>query len=318
LTKVRSSDKDFTNINDEKKLIVTGTHDEISRAKDLIREKTDESRDARNYGNVIYMSIPAAKVGLVIGKQGQTIHDLQTASGARVAVLPNSDPMAVERQLVISGDEDAIKRAKELVHDVMYGIGTTLKLAGKNSTSITIPDHTIGLLIGKKGEYLKQMQEMSKAEIFIESVPHGASSTMRNVHISGSPEAMLYAQELVMQKVAAALKREGKEDEFLYEIGSYDLVKPSEANRQPGMAMFDPSTYTAYYQQYYAALAASADPNSTEQQDQLSQMQQMWSNPEYLAYYQQYYAAMAANAGGQNGTETSNLSNVPPESSSNL
>lgn len=271
-------DQNFSNINEERKIVLTGTHDELSRAKELIKEKTDESMAGKSFGNVVYLAIPAAKVGLVIGKQGQTIHDLQTASGARVAVLPNNDPMAVERTIIISGEEDCIKRAKELIHDVMYGIGTTLKLAGKNTMTLTIPDHTIGLLIGKKGEYLKQMQEMSKAEIFIESIPSNSNPNLRNVHISGTPDAMNYAQELVMSKVAAALKREGKEDDYVYDMGSYDFVKPSEASMQPSMQMYDPASYdpaayAAYYHQYYQAFMAHYDP----------------TNPEHQAFYNYYH-----------------------------
>ncbi|KAG9154083.1 hypothetical protein Leryth_000577 [Lithospermum erythrorhizon] len=68
------------------------------------------------------MKIPNNKVGLVIGKGGETIKNMQATTGARIQViplhLPPGDP-STERTCQIDGTSDQIEAAKQLVNEVI-------------------------------------------------------------------------------------------------------------------------------------------------------------------------------------------------------
>jgi far upstream element-binding protein len=72
------------------------------------------------------MQIANNKVGLVIGKGGETIKSMQAKSGARIQViplhLPPGDP-ATERTLYIDGTTEQIEIAKQLVSEVTSEVG---------------------------------------------------------------------------------------------------------------------------------------------------------------------------------------------------
>ncbi|KAF9945569.1 Far upstream element-binding protein 1, partial [Mortierella alpina] len=71
-------------------------------------------------GNTATMQIPSTKVGLVIGRGGETIRDLQDRSGARIAVTPSPmDQTSPSRTVSITGDDGAIERAKSFIEEIV-------------------------------------------------------------------------------------------------------------------------------------------------------------------------------------------------------
>nr|XP_023908716.1 flotillin-like protein 3 [Quercus suber]POF15407.1 flotillin-like protein 3 [Quercus suber] len=68
------------------------------------------------------MKIPNNKVGLVIGKGGETIKNMQANTGARIQVIPLHLPpgdTSTERTLQIDGTSEQIETAKQLVNEVI-------------------------------------------------------------------------------------------------------------------------------------------------------------------------------------------------------
>lgn len=63
--------------------------------------------------------IPGDKVGLVIGRGGETIKSIMARSGARVEVDKNIQPGVVTRICFITGDEAAIEAAKGFINDAI-------------------------------------------------------------------------------------------------------------------------------------------------------------------------------------------------------
>jgi len=64
--------------------------------------------------------IPKNKVGLVIGKRGKTIKNLQMRSGVKMDVIKKSLPPDVGSKILrITGDADKIEDAKQLVNEVI-------------------------------------------------------------------------------------------------------------------------------------------------------------------------------------------------------
>ncbi|KAJ2724755.1 hypothetical protein GGI07_001716 [Coemansia sp. Benny D115] len=63
--------------------------------------------------------VPNAKVGLIIGRGGESIRDIQTASGARVQVQPDNGRGAPERPIQLIGLPDQIEHARARIMEIV-------------------------------------------------------------------------------------------------------------------------------------------------------------------------------------------------------
>jgi len=69
------------------------------------------------------MSVPSNKVGLVMGKGGETIRMICSESGAHCQVDKSAPDGARDKTIVIKGRPEAVERAKELINDKIGGGG---------------------------------------------------------------------------------------------------------------------------------------------------------------------------------------------------
>ena len=69
------------------------------------------------------MSVPSNKVGLVMGKGGETIRSICSESGAHCQVDKSAPDGARDKNIVIKGRPDAVERAKEMISDRIGGGG---------------------------------------------------------------------------------------------------------------------------------------------------------------------------------------------------
>ena len=65
------------------------------------------------------MNVPGHKVGLIIGRGGKTIKQLQERSGAKITIIQDSPKVAHEKPLRITRDPGAVEAAKELVAEIL-------------------------------------------------------------------------------------------------------------------------------------------------------------------------------------------------------
>merc|ERR1739848_503048 len=70
-------------------------------------------------GGCFEMSVPGHKVGLIIGKGGETIKQLQERSGAKIIIIQDSAELANEKPLRITGDPNGVETAKQLVTEIL-------------------------------------------------------------------------------------------------------------------------------------------------------------------------------------------------------
>lgn len=63
--------------------------------------------------------VPGPKVGLIIGKGGETIKQLQEKSGAKMVVIQDGPNQEQEKPLRISGEPSKVEYAKQLVYDLI-------------------------------------------------------------------------------------------------------------------------------------------------------------------------------------------------------
>ncbi|RUP47817.1 hypothetical protein BC936DRAFT_145305 [Jimgerdemannia flammicorona] len=120
----------------DRRVTVTGRHEDVKSAREMIQQALDDARAAdlarRGSGPgltasaaavgrmTLTITIPSAKVGLVIGRGGETIRDLQDRSGAKIMVTPdNAAEKAAERTVNLVGEDDAIQRAKALIDEIV-------------------------------------------------------------------------------------------------------------------------------------------------------------------------------------------------------
>ncbi|KAJ8300888.1 hypothetical protein KUTeg_022407 [Tegillarca granosa] len=126
--------------------------------------------------NVIELMIPGNKVGLIIGKGGETIKVLQERAGVKMVMIQDSNiPSANEKPLRISGEPTKCQRAKEMVMDLLAekemenmgrgGFNSNDFGGGGYPMEIPVPRSLVGIVIGKNGEMIKKIQNETSAKV---------------------------------------------------------------------------------------------------------------------------------------------------------
>ena len=65
------------------------------------------------------MMIPGHKVGLVIGKGGETIKQIQEQTGATLIIIQDSNQQAEQKPMRITGAPESVERAKAEVFKIL-------------------------------------------------------------------------------------------------------------------------------------------------------------------------------------------------------
>ncbi|KAG4931505.1 hypothetical protein JHK84_048499 [Glycine max] len=161
------------------------------------------------------IDIPNGRVGVIIGKGGETIKYLQLQSGAKIQVTRDmdADPNSATRTVELMGSPDAIATAEKLINEVLAeaetgGSGIVARRvagqAGSDEYVSKIPNNKVGLVIGKGGETIKNMQASTGARIQVIPLhlPPGDTSTERTLKIEGTPEQIESAKQMVNQVIS--------------------------------------------------------------------------------------------------------------------
>eukprot|EP00250_Pteridium_aquilinum_P010688 c19567_g1_i1 orf=804-2882(-) len=160
------------------------------------------------------VEIPNAKVGLVIGKGGDTIKHIQLQSGARVQITKDMDhnPNVPFRTVELMGTPEQIDRAEQAIHDVIAEADAaaansshgTYPPAGEQ-VQLTVPTNKVGLIIGRGGETIKGLQSRTGARIQL--VPllgppeYHSGVAERVLTLMGSKEQVDAASELIKELI---------------------------------------------------------------------------------------------------------------------
>merc|ERR1719318_2182377 len=188
-------------------------------------------------GGQVEMMVPGHKVGLIIGKGGETIKMLQEQTGAKIIIIQESNEHAEQKPLRISGPPEAIEEAKGKVMEILNqnddrngyggrgrgrggpgggrggprggfsgrgrggGAGWPSGGDGGEKTEyVMVPASKVGLVIGKGGETIKSINQASGAHTEIDkNAPPDARE--KNFIIRGPPECVERAKQMVMEKI---------------------------------------------------------------------------------------------------------------------
>ncbi|CAL4094354.1 unnamed protein product, partial [Meganyctiphanes norvegica] len=166
------------------------------------------------------IQVPDKMVGLIIGRGGEQITRLQRDSGAKIQMAQDSCGMP-DRICTVSGARDAINRAKEMIFEIVSrGDGPVERRPGGGGGGggggpmgppgmegmggggeISIPGPKVGLIIGKGGETIKQLQEKSGAKmVIIQDGPQQENE--KPLRITGEPHKVEMAKQLVYDLIA--------------------------------------------------------------------------------------------------------------------
>ncbi|KMU77268.1 far upstream element-binding protein 2 [Coccidioides immitis RMSCC 3703] len=164
------------------------------------------------------MMVPDRTVGLIIGRGGETIKDLQDRSGCHVIIAPEDKSLNGLRPVNLNGAPRAIQRAKDLILEV---VETDSRQGGappqreprgyaperdtgapapeRGDDSIFIPKESVGMIIGKGGDTIKELQNITGCKVNI--LPAVGREVDREVVMIGSKQAIEQMKKSILEKV---------------------------------------------------------------------------------------------------------------------
>lgn len=175
--------------------------------------------------------VPDRTVGLIIGRGGETIRDLQERSGCHVNIVGEQKSVNGLRPVNLIGTREAAIRAKDLIMEIVesdskgstskdrvpaqrdnsrdagYGGGYGGGGSGsgdKINDSIFVPSEAVGMIIGKGGETIKEMQSTTGCKINV-SPSSGSGEVEREIGLVGSRDAIAAAKRAIEDKVDAVV-----------------------------------------------------------------------------------------------------------------
>ncbi|KAI9875817.1 MAG: hypothetical protein M1830_007950 [Pleopsidium flavum] len=169
--------------------------------------------------------VPDRTVGLIIGRGGETIRDLQERSGCHVNIVGEQKSVNGLRPVNLIGTPQAAAMAKDLIMEIVdsdtkslanqglqapprdvsreyggYGGGDSYGSGGeKINDHIIVPSEAVGMIIGKGGETIKDMQNTTGCKINV--APASNPDFEREIGLVGSRASIEQAKRAIMDKV---------------------------------------------------------------------------------------------------------------------
>ncbi|XP_039718804.1 far upstream element-binding protein 3 isoform X2 [Pteropus medius] len=208
----------------ERPCVLTGTPESIEQAKRLLGQIVDRCRNGPGFHNDIdgnstvqEILIPASKVGLVIGKGGETIKQLQERTGVKMVMIQDGPlPTGADKPLRITGDPFKVQQAREMVLEIIRekdqadfrGIRSdfTSRMGG-GSIEVSVPRFAVGIVIGRNGEMIKKIQ--NDAGVRIQFKPDDGISPERAAQVMGPPDRCQHAAHIINELILTAQERDG-------------------------------------------------------------------------------------------------------------
>ncbi|KAG8223023.1 hypothetical protein J437_LFUL001345 [Ladona fulva] len=177
---------------------------------------------------LVEMMVPGPKVGLIIGRGGETIKQLQEKSGAKMVVIQDGPQQEQEKPLRISGDPQKVEYAKQLVYELIaekemqnrggqggpggyneYGGGGGGGGGGGDSAEVAVPRAAVGVVIGKGGDMIKKIQNETGARVqFQQGRDDGPGE--RRCLLTGKPNQVEQARQRIEDLIDSVLRRDSE------------------------------------------------------------------------------------------------------------
>ncbi len=176
--------------------------------------------------NVETIVIESGLVGLIIGRQGENLRRVEAETATRVQFMTGPEASGPLRQCKITGTRQARENAKAEIYRIIDENGNSTSTraanasqtfakgasvhqptlrAGEDATQIMVPNRTVGLIIGRGGETIRDLQERSQCHVNIVGEEKSING-LRPVNLIGTPQAATMAKELIMEIVESDTK----------------------------------------------------------------------------------------------------------------
>lgn len=179
----------------------------------------------RDGEDTMQIMVPDRTVGLIIGRGGETIRDLQERSGCHVNIVGEQKSVNGLRPVNLIGSREAAARAKDLIMEIVESDSKSLankdraplqREPGRDTSyggsggsdkindHIYVPSEAVGMIIGKGGETIKDMQNTTGCKINV-SPSSGPGEVSREIGLVGTRESIERAKRAIEDKVEAVV-----------------------------------------------------------------------------------------------------------------
>lgn len=181
--------------------------------------------------NSTQLYVPDKTVGLIIGRGGEQIKQLQEQSGCHVNIVGENKSVNGLRPVNLIGNERQTAIAKNLILEIVesdtrssggnqqsgqrdrgYGKNNTTNRDGQQGgadwieKTIQVPSEAVGMIIGKGGETIKDLQRTSGCKINVNSPK--PPDKFRNIDLAGTAHSMAEAEGVIWEKVRTVQERD--------------------------------------------------------------------------------------------------------------
>ncbi|TNN80579.1 Far upstream element-binding protein 2 [Liparis tanakae] len=185
----------------------------VSRGMGTPPSSYHESTNGEN-GTMHEMMIPAGKAGLVIGKGGETIKQLQERAGVKMILIQDASQGAnVDKPLRIIGEPYKVQQAQEMVQEILRerdhgGFSERSDFGSRmgGGMDIPVPRHSVGVVIGRNGEMIKKIQ--NDAGVRIQFKQDDGTGPEKIAHVSGPPDRCEHAAQIINELLQSIRVRE--------------------------------------------------------------------------------------------------------------
>ncbi|CAN8104395.1 unnamed protein product [Discula destructiva] len=172
----------------------------------------------------VQIMVPDRTVGLIIGRGGETIRDLQERSGCHVNIVGEQKSVNGLRPVNLIGPYAATNQAKEMIMEIVESDARNANGGGsaagggsnqgrgprddreKVQDAIFVPNEAVGMIIGKGGETIREMQNTTGCKINVSQQPQPGQSE-REIELVGTREAINQAKVAIEEKVEAVKQK---------------------------------------------------------------------------------------------------------------
>ncbi|KAI8715703.1 hypothetical protein NCS52_01078600 [Fusarium sp. LHS14.1] len=214
--------------------------------------------------------VPDRTVGLIIGRGGETIRDLQERSGCHINIVGESKSVNGLRPVNLIGTREAAARAKDFIMEIVdsdsRGDAPAAKRMGgggggggggarhdgpprdmggaggpdKINDSIYVPSDAVGMIIGKGGETIREMQNSTGCKINVAQSTN-PGETQREIALIGTRDSIARAKQAIDEKVDAVRQKGSGGRSGGGGRGHQDLDRPNYSQQGSGAPTNQPA-----------------------------------------------------------------------------
>jgi len=290
--------------------------------------------------------VPDKTVGLIIGRGGETIKHLQERSGCHVNIVGENKSVNGLRPVNLIGNEHATATAKELILEIVEsdsrggsggaggggGSGSNAQSATRDrgfgggyerggssgggggggrdhiEKTIHVPSEAVGMIIGKGGETIKDMQRTTGCKINVNQPTR--PDVTRKIDLAGTARSMAEAERVIWEKVetvrqrdAAAGRTHGGRDQGYDNGYSQQQQQQQPPPAVPGYGQYTPAPQAPPQMPAFQMPAPQATPQPGSDAQQGDPYAAYGGQAAFYAWWLQQTANLQQNGGGAPGTQ---------------